>query len=135
RIEDEVFAISQHVAAALAALRETNKAVAEATSMSLLGTLADVQKQLSGLVYPGFIARTPPSRIPHLVRYIRAAQLRIDKAQANPRGDEAHAWAVQELTAEWESARRSDDGTDLDRSARIAEVRWQLEELRVSLFA
>lgn len=135
RLEDEIYALSGHIAAALTAQRETEKLISGTTSMALLATLTDVKNQLTGLIYPGFIANTPPVRIPHLARYLQAAQLRIEKAAVNPRTDEANAWTLQELTEEWEAAMASDDGADPDRSARLAEVRWQLEELRVSLFA
>jgi len=94
-----------------------------------------VKNQVADLIYPGFVAKTPPARLPHLARYLQAAQLRIEKAAANPRADEAHAWTVQELTSEWEAAMSTADPGNLDRFDRLAEVRWQLEELRVSLFA
>ncbi len=135
RLEDEIFAISQQVAAALSALRETKNLISASTSMALLGTLTDVKQQVSELIDKGFVARTPPQRLAHLARYLQAASIRIEKAAENPRSDEAHAWVVQELTSEWEAAVAADDGSDPQRSARLADVRWQLEELRVSLFA
>src|SRR5699024_10070593 len=111
------------VVAALAALREAEKTISSSTSMALLGTLTDVKKQLSGLIYPGFIASTPPERLSHLPRYLQATRIRIEKAAANPRSDEAHAWTVQELTSEWHAALEADDGSDVDRTARLADVR------------
>ena len=135
RLEDEVYALSGHVAAALAAKRETEKLISSASSMALLATLTDVKNQIAGLIHPGFLATTPPARLPHLARYLQAAQHRIEKAAANPRADETRAWTVQELTSEWEAAMGSADPGELERFDRLAEVRWQLEELRVSLFA
>src|SRR5699024_12875645 len=71
----------------------------------------------------------------HLARYLQAAQLRIEKAAANPRTDVPQAWTVQVLSSEWEAAMSSADSGELERFDRLAEVRWQLEELRVSLYA
>ncbi len=135
RLEDEIYAVAGQVASALGEARALDATIRKSTSMALLNTLTDVKNQVAELIFPGFIRSTPPERIPHLTRYLQAAQIRIEKAADNPRGDEAHAWQVRELTEEWHAAVAADDRSDPDRTAALAEVRWQLEELRVSLFA
>jgi ATP-dependent helicase HrpA len=96
--------------------------------------VADMRAQLSGLIYPGFVTATGYRRMPHLTRYLRGIERRLDKLPENPgrdaasmavaqRAEQAYRQAVAELPA----PRR--DQPD------VAEVRWMLEELRVSLFA
>jgi ATP-dependent helicase HrpA len=96
--------------------------------------VADMRAQLSGLIYPGFVTATAYRRLPHLTRYLRGIERRLDKLPENPgrdaasmavaqRAEQAYRQAVAELPA----PRR--DQPD------VAEVRWMLEELRVSLFA
>ncbi len=48
-------------------------------------TRQDVTEQLAGLVYPGFIAATPPSAWRRLPTYLRAIQPRLEAAGTNPR--------------------------------------------------
>ncbi|HEY2263012.1 MAG TPA: ATP-dependent RNA helicase HrpA [Streptosporangiaceae bacterium] len=94
----------------------------------------DLREQLSGLIYAGFVTATGYRRLPHLTRYLRGMERRLDKLPENP-GRDAAGMAVarraeqayREAVAALPPARRS--GAD------AAEVRWMLEELRVSLFA
>lgn len=134
-IEDEVYSIAQQVGKALGEYARMRKLISDSSSVALLGVLTDIKEQVSHLIYPGFIRNTPPQRIGHLARYLKAAGIRIDKAKTNPHGDETHAWVVRTLTEEWRKVSEVNTSTDSQRQATLADVRWQLEELRVSLFA
>jgi ATP-dependent RNA helicase HrpA len=101
---------------------------------SALPAVADMREQLSRLIYPGFATATGYRRMPHLARYLQAIQRRLDKLQENPARDAANMaiarrveQAYQEAVAGLPPARRQE--------ADVAQVRWMLEELRVSLFA
>ena len=95
---------------------------------------ADIRDQLAGLVYPGFLAATGTRRLPALARYLRAIQYRLDKLPDNP-GRDAQQMAVahrvedayRDALAALPAARRS--------SGAAREIGWQIQELRVSLFA
>jgi ATP-dependent helicase HrpA len=96
--------------------------------------LADMRAQLSGLIYPGFVTATGYRRLPHLTRYLRGIERRLDKRPENPARDAANMavahrmeQAYQQALADLPAARRND--------ADVTDVRWMLEELRVSLFA
>ena len=96
--------------------------------------VADMRAQLSGLIYPGFVAATGYRRLPHLARYLRGIERRLDKLPENPARDAANMaiaqrteQAYQQAVADLPAARRDQPG--------ITEARWLLEELRVSLFA
>ncbi|MCU1677153.1 MAG: ATP-dependent helicase HrpA [Frankiales bacterium] len=95
---------------------------------------ADLRAQLKGLVYPGFIARTGRSRLTALERYLTAMQRRIDKL-ANDPGRDALAMAtlvdMQKAYAEALASLAPGKAP----SDELLDVRWTLEELRVSLFA
>jgi ATP-dependent helicase HrpA len=96
--------------------------------------VADMRAQLSGLIYPGFVTATGYRRLPHLTRYLRGIERRLDKLAENPARDAANMavahrveQAYQQALADLPVARRHD--------ADVADVRWMLSELRVSLFA
>src|SRR5690606_24922136 len=70
RLEDEVHAVVGHVVAVLTAARTLDSEIRRSTSLALLTTLTDLREHVAGLVYDGFVARTPADRLPHLTRYV-----------------------------------------------------------------
>ena len=96
--------------------------------------VADMRAQLSGLIYPGFITSTGYRRLPQLTRYLRGIERRLDKLPENPARDAANMavarrveQAYRQTLADLPAVRRGDPD--------VTEVRWMLDELRVSLFA
>jgi len=92
----------------------------------------DIRQQLDALVGPAFVRDTPPEQLGHLPRYLKAAQMRIDKLRADPARDAAAMADVTRLAAPWQRARAALKGAP---DARLDAFRWQLEELRVALYA
>ena len=88
--------------------------------------LDDVRRQLSTLVYRGFVADTGWHRLPDLVRYLRAIDRRLEKLPAHPQRDREWMWTVQEVQEAYE---------ELPPGPGRDEIRWMIEELRVSFFA
>ncbi|MFV0426458.1 MAG: ATP-dependent RNA helicase HrpA [Beutenbergiaceae bacterium] len=135
RFEDAVLSVAQHAAAALTASRELDARVRQATSLALLATLDDVRSHQESLVGNGFVSATPPAQVAQLARYLRADAIRIEKAQDNPSRDAALAWQVRELHDAWWAATSAAADGPRPRRQRLAQIRWLIEELRVSLFA
>jgi ATP-dependent helicase HrpA len=100
----------------------------------LAPALNDMRAQLAGLIYPGFIAEAGAARLPDLVRYLRAITRRLDKLGGESAKDGERMAIVHRVTAEHAAIRR--ERSPAARSApAVTAIRWQLEELRVSLFA
>lgn len=136
-LEDQVHQVVGHVVAALTASRNLDAEIRASNSLALLNTLTDLRDQAAGLIHDGFVSQTPPRRLPHLTRYLRAASYRLEKAQANPNRDAELAWRVHDVEEAYQRARAAyaQGPADPARAADLAEVRWLIEELRVSLFA
>ena len=95
------------------------------------GNLDDMEQQLAALVHPGFLRDTPADALAQYPRYLRAMILRTERAKRDPPRDQARMLElVPFIDALAEAAQRGLRG----RSAWQA-LRWDLEELRVSLFA
>ncbi|HTE15041.1 MAG TPA: ATP-dependent RNA helicase HrpA [Burkholderiales bacterium] len=105
-----------------------------ATKGSLSRPAADIKAQLSRLIYKGFFSKTPWEQLTHLPRYLQAMQKRLDKYPRDMERDGKHAASIGEWWKRYEDAleKQKQAGT-ID--PRLHELRWQLEELRVSLFA
>jgi ATP-dependent helicase HrpA len=95
---------------------------------------ADMRAQLQSLLYPGFVADTGLSRLRDLQRYLRAIVLRCDHAPERVARDAEDTATVARVQAEYDALFT---GLPLTRrgGADAQELRWMLEELRVSLFA
>ena len=136
-LEDETYRVAGHVVAALTAWRTLEGEVRATSSLALLNTLQDIREHAATLIHDGFVSATPPRHLPHLVRYLRAASYRLEKAQSSPHRDAELAWKIHDVEEAYAKARAAYAAGPADpaRAAELAEVRWQIEELRVSLFA
>ncbi|KIO48109.1 ATP-dependent RNA helicase HrpA [Nitrosospira sp. NpAV] len=99
------------------------------------GDLAgQLRLQLDKLVYPGFLGATPWDRLQHLPRYLKGMALRLDKYLANPERDSRHGGVVAGLWNQYEQRLERHRKAGINDPILI-EFRWQIEELRISLFA
>ncbi|KQY46293.1 ATP-dependent RNA helicase HrpA [Cellulomonas sp. Root137] len=130
RLEDTVFAVVTDLVAVLTAWRELDAEIRARSSLALLATAQDIRAQAARLVHDGFVSEVGAARLPHLTRYLRAARHRLVKAADNPQRDADLAWQAQDVEALYRRlvAKHPQD-------AGLTEIRWMLEELRVSLFA
>ncbi|NRF70516.1 ATP-dependent RNA helicase HrpA [Aquincola sp. S2] len=92
----------------------------------------DIQAQLQRLVPKRFVAITPWAQLQHLVRYLKAITLRLDKLRADPARDAQRLAELRPLEQRWVRRLAELKGTP---DGRLDEYRWLLEELRVSFFA
>ncbi len=93
---------------------------------------ADMQQQLQALIGKRFVVDTPYPQLAHFPRYLKAVVQRIDKLKADPARDARLLAEIQPLLQHYLRAQSARGGVA---DARLAEFRWLLEELRVSLFA
>jgi ATP-dependent helicase HrpA len=123
-----------HVESALRLAHSVSARLDQNWADALRPAVADMRAQLSGLIYPGFVTAAGYRRLPQLTRYLRGIERRLDKLPENPARDAANMAVAQRVeqayrqaVADLPAARRDDPD--------VTEIRWMLEELRVSLFA
>jgi ATP-dependent helicase HrpA len=115
--------ILQEYSAAVRKLKDT-KGAPEATQ--------DAQQQLQRLMPKQFLAAAPWPQLAHFARYLRAIVLRLDKVRADPARDAARLAELRPQEQRyWRLVAERKGQVD----ARMQELRWLLEELRVSFFA
>ncbi|BEV08398.1 ATP-dependent RNA helicase HrpA [Methylophilus sp. DW102] len=95
----------------------------------------ECEQQLQGLLYPGFFSQTPWEQLPHLPRYLKAIKLRIDKYPTSIERDGRHAQALVQLEQRWQQKIEQLRKAHLPVTIQLQDFAWQLQELRVSLFA
>ncbi|MGW2552385.1 ATP-dependent RNA helicase HrpA [Streptomyces sp. NPDC001635] len=121
----------QQVLAAWQACERRLKAV---RSPALLPNLTDVRTQLDALVKPGFVTEVGIRRLPDLMRYLVAADRRLQQMPTNVQRDTTRMAKVHEMRDEYAwLLEQLPKGRPVPSSVR--DIRWMLEELRVSYFA
>lgn len=121
----------QQVLAAWHACERRLKAVG---SPALLANLADVRAQLDALVKPGFVTATGLRRLPDLMRYLVAADRRLQQMATNVQRDTTRMEKVHEMQDEYAwLLEQLPQGRPVPQQ--VLDVRWMIEELRVSYFA
>jgi ATP-dependent helicase HrpA len=94
----------------------------------------EIEEQIARLLPKHFFSQTPWERLQHLPRYLNAMKLRLEKYPNSIERDTRSAQAVQQLWQRWEervAAKRKNGEV----GEALADFRWLIEELRVSLFA
>ena len=126
--------IAQKVEQILSLNHALNQRLKGKMDFTMAFALSDIKSQLAGLVYQGFVQKSGYDRLPDLQRYLQAVDKRIDKLAQDVNRDRAAMLRVepvqqayQQLLAKLPKSKPI--------SEEVAEIRYMIEELRVSLFA
>ncbi|MEU2776188.1 ATP-dependent RNA helicase HrpA [Streptomyces sp. NPDC007162] len=118
----------------LAAWQACERRLKGVRSPALLANLTDVRKQLDALVKPGFVTWAGIRRLPDLMRYLVAADRRLQQMPTNVQRDTTRMEKVHEMQDEYAwLLEQLPRGRPVPQQ--VLDIRWMLEELRVSYFA
>ncbi|WP_017892982.1 ATP-dependent RNA helicase HrpA [Serratia sp. S4] len=133
-LNETVVGVAKQVEQILTAVFNINKRLKGRVDISLALALSDIKTQLGALVYRGFVTNNGWKRLPDTLRYLQAIERRLEKLAIDPHRDRAQMLRVEQVQQAWQQwlnklppKRQQDD--------EVKEVRWMIEELRVSLFA
>ncbi|HEX2902322.1 MAG TPA: ATP-dependent RNA helicase HrpA [Jatrophihabitans sp.] len=120
QLVEQIVALAQQLQVALASL----------TAAPAQQSRTELQAQLQALIHPGFVLGTGAERLPQLPRYLKAMQHRVDDVGVNLGRDRDRQAQVEVLLADL-----ADLAQRVGEVPELAELRWQIEEFRVSVFA
>ena len=133
-VVDELFALVSLVAKILTKAREVERGMKGQNSLALLGPLGDIRGQLAGLLPNGFISGAGAERLAQFPRYLDGILDRLRTLADAPGKDRTRQSEFERMSKAYADA----GGTiplPAGSAPRLVEVRWLLEEYRVSLFA
>ncbi|MBJ7356689.1 ATP-dependent RNA helicase HrpA [Nocardioides sp.] len=134
---DRVRGLLADVLRALGGWREADRVLSGRAEMTLLPALSDMKNQLARLVHPGFVGDAGPRqlrRYPAYLGALRHRRTRLDDGVAAVNRDRQQMAMVADLEAAYLHAVAAlPDGRPP--GAALRDVRWMLEEYRISLFA
>ncbi|TPG46101.1 ATP-dependent RNA helicase HrpA [Rhodanobacter glycinis] len=90
----------------------------------------DLREQFDALLTPGFLRELSAARLAHYPRYLKAMRLRGERLRQDPTKDQQRMLQVMPYWRAYLQHRAA--GAD---AADLVELRWLIEEWRVSLFA
>ncbi|WP_030193642.1 ATP-dependent RNA helicase HrpA [Streptomyces sp. NRRL S-87] len=118
----------------LAAWQACERRLKTARSPALLANVQDVRTQLAALVPAGFVTLTGLKRLPDLMRYLVAVDRRLQQMPTGVQRDTTRMEKVHEMQDEYAwLLEQLPKGRPVPPEVR--EIRWMIEELRVSYFA
>ncbi|MEU3226092.1 ATP-dependent RNA helicase HrpA [Streptomyces sp. NPDC006976] len=118
----------------LAAWQACERRLKTTNSLVLINNVTDVRDHLARLMPPGFVTATGLRRLPDLMRYLVAEDRRLQQMPANAQRDTTRMEKVHEIQDEYAwLLEQLPKGRPVPQE--VLDIRWMIEELRVSYFA
>jgi len=137
RARNRLGTVSQEMAGLIHAIaqswQELNKRLS-VMDKSAVSLKKDLEEQLHHLIYPGFLNTTRWQYLQHIPRYLKGMLLRLDKYSKNPARDQEQAKIVTTLWKQYEQRLHKHRQAGIT-DPNLETFRWQIEELRISLFS
>jgi ATP-dependent helicase HrpA len=134
RAPDVVTEVVHLVRTVLLDAYELDRRLSGRAELATLSALTDMKRQWLGLVYPGFVAGAGREALRSYRRYFAAMSERLDLLASDPRRDAVLMGTMASAQAAYEHAVEALPG-GAPPGPTLVQVRWMLEELRVSLWA
>ncbi|WP_039849721.1 ATP-dependent RNA helicase HrpA [Grimontia indica] len=131
---DTVVEIAKQVEQILTTAFSINKKLKGKIDFTMAFALSDIKAQVEGLIFKGFATECGWKRLPDIQRYLNAVERRLEKLPIDPNKDRLHILKIESVTNDYkELLNKIPKGQRVPES--VKEIRWMIEELRVSYFA
>lgn len=134
RLFDAFEEVVSKVQLILAASFEIERRLKAVSNIAYVVAVNDIRRQLTELIHAGFVAETGWWLLPHVQRYLKAIEHRLEKLPTNVQRDREFTERIREIEQEYADAvaqlppaRRAADA--------VTQIPWMIQELRVSYFA
>jgi ATP-dependent helicase HrpA len=134
RLASTTLQVLQAVRGVLTVWHRVQAQIADLRAPLLAAGLADITAQVNALVGPGFATAAGANRLADVARYLEGVERRIEKLRADPARDADWTAQVRVVADEYE-AELAALPPGVEPGPALREIRWMIEELRVSLYA
>ena len=133
-LADTVVMVAESVELCLSAFNQVNKKLKGKVGLEMIMAHGDIKSHLEKLVFKGFVTELGFERLPHLHRYLQAILKRLEKLVIDVNKDRLAMLSIERVASDYQAL-----VNQLPKRGKVPEqlidIRWMLEELRVSLFA
>ncbi|HAS6196369.1 TPA: ATP-dependent RNA helicase HrpA [Vibrio vulnificus] len=131
---DTVVDIAKQVETILTTAFNINKKLKGKIDFTMAFALSDIKAQIEGLIFKGFATECGWKRLPDILRYMKAIERRMEKLPIDPNKDRLHMLRIESVVKDYkELLNKIPKGLAVPEN--VKEIRWMIEELRVSFFA
>lgn len=131
---DTVVAIAQQVETILTTAYNINKRLKGKIDFTMAFALSDIKAQMEGLIFKGFATECGYQRLPDILRYMKAIERRMEKLPIDPNKDRLHMLKIESVSHSYKALLNKIPKGGVVPDA-VKDIRWMIEELRVSYFA
>lgn len=133
-INEQVLDIATKVEKGLTTAHGIQKKMKGSVPLTMINAHGDIKQHLSTLVFTGFVSALGAAKLDDWNRYIQGIARRLEKLPIDPNKDRLHQINVEKVQQKFDSAlAKCPPGTRIPDE--LKEVRWMIEELRISFFA
>lgn len=133
-VNQRVLDVAIDVEKGLTQAHKISKQLKGSTPLNMINAFADVKGHLGQLVYPGFVSDIGVARLKDWNRYIAGLVRRLEKIPVDPIKDRSQQLVIEKVMQRFQACLNKIPKNQLVPDD-LAQVRWHIEELRVSLFA
>ncbi|WP_257721083.1 ATP-dependent RNA helicase HrpA [Lacimicrobium alkaliphilum] len=129
-----VLDIAVKVEKGLTTAHQVHKKLKGNIPLNMISATGDVKANLDELVYPGFVSEVGVARLDDWNRYLQAIAKRLEKLSIDVSRDRQHQLEIEKVQAAWQAClNKLPKGQPVPEQ--LEEVKWMIQELRVSFFA
>lgn len=133
-INDATLDAAKIVERGLTQAHSVSKKLKGNTPLNLIHAYGNAKEHLNSLVYPGFVSDFGVNRLKDWGRYVEALVRRVEKIPIDANKDRLNQLVLDKINGLFDSkVKKIPENQPVP--AELSDVRWQIEELRVSLFA
>nr|WP_024873269.1 ATP-dependent RNA helicase HrpA [Tolumonas lignilytica] len=133
-LNESVVKIAAQVEQILTAAHGIRKHFKGKMTLELAFAHSDIQAQLERLIHKGFVTETGAARLPDLLRYMKGIERRMEKIPVDANRDRMYMLKVQQVEQAYQQLLgKLPKGQAIPEE--IQNIRWMIEELRISYFA
>lgn len=133
-LNEKVIATALLVETILHSSQKIRKKLKGRISVELAFALSDIQAHHDSLIFPKFVQKIPMEFLAEYPRYLQAIEKRFEKLAQDPHRDRAHTLKVHQVQDAY-TAKINQCPKSLPVPVDLKNIRWMIEELRVSFFA
>lgn len=131
---ETVLVIAQQVERILTLAHGINKKLKGKVTLDLVRPHGDIKSQLGSLIYKGFVTEVGHQRLADIERYLNAIERRLEKLKVDATRDRLNMQIIDNLSGDYQQLVKKLPNSNIVPD-NLQQLRWMIEELRVSLFA
>ena len=133
-IADCVLEAAIKVEKCLSLAHDIRKMLKGNVALNIIQAHGDIKKQLEQLVFKGFVTASGINKLDNIIRYLNGLVRRLEKLQVDPNQDRLKMLEVDKVSELWQQlmAKQRKDKPVIQE---IIDIKWMIEEFRISLFA